>query len=115
MNEPRVWLKPDLVARLELMSLAEDGDDLVLAYFGDDLQFRSSRVDDLDHGLGAVVRSREMLRAHAINGRASIAAGRRIVERECYPGGRLECRRSVPADADLEPVHRRRTHKTHNG
>ena len=31
MNEPRIWLKPDLFARLELMALAENRDDVLTA------------------------------------------------------------------------------------
>ena len=55
MNEPRVWLKPDLVTRLKLMPLAEDGDDLAFAQPGDHLQFGSGGLDYLDNCIGTIV------------------------------------------------------------
>ena len=48
MHEPRIGLEPDLVARLELMALAEHGDDVRAADLGDHLQLGSGRLDDLD-------------------------------------------------------------------
>ena len=40
MHECRVWLQPDLVARIELVTLAEYGDDLLAAELGEHLGFR---------------------------------------------------------------------------
>ena len=51
MDEPRIGFEPDLVARLELVALAEHGDDLLAAELGDDLGLRAGRLDHLDLGL----------------------------------------------------------------
>src|SRR5258708_22789597 len=61
MHERRVRLQPDLVARIELMTLAEHGNDLLAAELGKHLRFRAGRLDHDDLRFGAVVRDREML------------------------------------------------------
>src|ERR1700731_2267582 len=59
MDEGWVRLQPDLVARIELMTLAEHGDDLLAAELGKDLGFRTSRLDHDDLRFRAVVRHGE--------------------------------------------------------
>src|ERR1700733_15130239 len=77
MNQRRFRLQPDLVARLELMTLAEDGDDLLPPELGEDLRFRSRRFDHDDFGFRTVVSNREMLRPHPINRRPAVGIGGR--------------------------------------
>jgi len=55
MHEAAIGLEPDLVARLELVTFAEYGDDLLFADLGDDLKFRACRLHDLHGRVGAVV------------------------------------------------------------
>src|ERR1700761_270641 len=54
MHQRRVRLEPDLVARTELVTLAEDRDDLLAAELGKHLGLRSRRLDHHDLGFGAV-------------------------------------------------------------
>src|ERR1700722_8510789 len=46
MNQRRLRFQPDLVARLELMTLAEDGDNLLAAQLVEHLRFQSSQLDN---------------------------------------------------------------------
>ncbi len=55
MHEPGIGFEPDLVARLEGVAFAECCDNFGIAEFGDDLDFRTCRLDDLDHCLGAII------------------------------------------------------------
>ena len=72
MNELRIWFEPDLVARLELVTLAEHRDDVLAAELGDHLDFRAGRLDHLDLGLGAVVGDGEMLGPDAVDRGAAV-------------------------------------------
>src|SRR5664279_1689997 len=56
MYKRRIRLQPDLVARIELMPLAEHGDDLLAAELGEYLGFRTGWFHHHDLGFGAVVR-----------------------------------------------------------
>ena len=67
MHECRVWLQPDLVARVELMTFAEYGDDLLAAELGEHLRFRTGRLDDHDLGFDALIGKLEMLRPNAVD------------------------------------------------
>ena len=82
MDEPRIGLEPDLVARLELVALAEHRDDVLAAELGDDLRLRAGRLDHLDLGLGAVVGDGEVLGPDAVDHGPSVGAGRRRAERQ---------------------------------
>src|SRR5665647_917235 len=62
MNQRRIRLQPHLVARIELMPLAEHGDDLLAAELGEYLGFRTGWFHHHNLGFGAIVRDREMLR-----------------------------------------------------
>src|ERR1035437_1108112 len=75
MNQRRIGLQPDLVTRIELMALAEHGDDLLAAKRGEHLSFRSGRFHHHDLGFGAVVRDREMLRPDAVHHRPAVGIG----------------------------------------
>src|SRR5258705_13617155 len=65
MHERRVRLEPDLVARTELMALAENRDDLLAAQFRKYLGLRAGRLDHDDLGFRPVVGAGEMLGPHA--------------------------------------------------
>jgi len=69
MHERRIGLQPDLVARIELVPLAEYGDDLFAAELGEDLGLRAGRLDHDDLGFSTIIGNREMLGPHAIDGR----------------------------------------------
>src|SRR5262245_18195594 len=69
MHERRVRLEPDLVARRELVALAEHGDDLLASELGEHLGFRAGRLDHDNLSLRAVVGDGEMLGTDAINHR----------------------------------------------
>src|SRR5436853_3714166 len=72
MHERRVRLEPDLVARTELMTLAEYGYDLLAAELGEHLRLRAGRLDHDDLGLRPVVSDGEMLGAHAVDHRLAV-------------------------------------------
>src|ERR1044071_2152379 len=82
MNELRIWLEPDLIARLEWMTLAEHCDDVFAAELGDHLDFRAGRLDHLDGCLCAVVGDHEMLGPDAVDRGASVAVMRRSGQRQ---------------------------------
>src|SRR5450756_1776701 len=69
MDQRRIRLQPDPVARVELMALAEYRDDLLAAELGEDLGFRSGRFHHHDLGFGAVVGDREVLGPDAVHHR----------------------------------------------
>src|ERR1700704_2894642 len=64
-DEMRGGPEPDLVARLELVAFAEDGDHFLAAELGEHLRLRAGRLDHHDLGLGAVVGDRAVLGADA--------------------------------------------------
>src|SRR5690242_4393468 len=112
MNELRIWLEPDLVARLELVTFAEHRDDLFAAKLGDNLNFGAGRLDHLDGGLGAVIGDDEMLGPHAVDRGASIAAGRRGGQRQARTAWNFELHFAVEPDGALQEIHRRRADET---
>ena len=77
MHERRVRLQPDLVARIELMTFAEYGDDLLAAELGEHLGFRAGRLDHDDLGFGAVIGDGEMFGTDAVDRRPAFRIGRR--------------------------------------
>src|SRR5947207_15414276 len=93
MNELRIWLEPDLVARLELVTLAEHRDDVFAAELGDHLDFSPGRLDDLDGSLGAVIGNDEMLGPDAVDRGASVAA--------CRCRGQRQARAALPFELHL--------------
>src|SRR5579883_3378409 len=108
-DELRVWLEPDLLARLELVPLAEHGDHLFTGELGYDLQFRAGRLHDMDLGFDAIPRQREVLGPHAENHRPVVGRMRRGGKREPHPARTFEPNAAIAADAALDHVHRRRT------
>src|SRR3984957_8338709 len=102
MNQRRFRFQPDLVARLELMTLAEDGDDLLAAELGEDLRFRSRRFDHDDFGFRPVVSNREMLRPHPINRGPAVGVGGRGRQRQLDAVRPFEAGAAVGLDLAFE-------------
>src|SRR6185503_1457374 len=109
MHERRVRLQPNLVARIELVTFAEYGDDLLAAEFGEHLRFRAGRLDHDDLGFGAVVSDGEVLGANAVDRGTAIRRSRRALDRQLDAVRAFEGRNAVDADVTLEEVHGRRT------
>src|SRR5262245_33555237 len=105
MDEVRIGLEPDAVARFEAVALAEHGDDILAAELGRDLDLRPGRLDHLDLGVGAVVGDGEMLGAHAVDHRTAIAATVRRHERQGDAVGRVEFGAAVEVHGALQEVH----------
>src|SRR6476469_8245401 len=95
MDERRVWFEPDLVARIELMTLAKNGNHLMATELGEVLGFRASRLDHDYFGLGAVVGDGEMLGPDTVHGRPSFGIGRRRLQRQFDAVRPLEARTAV--------------------
>src|SRR5262245_318713 len=93
------------------MSLAEHRDYFVVAEFRHHLKFGSRWLDDLDHGISAVIRQRKMFGTHAINCGTSVTARGCVAEGKRNAGRGLERRAAVHADTALEHVHGRRADK----
>src|SRR5712671_4792275 len=98
MNELRVWLEPDLVARLELVTLAENRDDVFAPELGDHLDFGAGRLDHLDGSLGAVIGDDEMLGPDAVDRGAPVTAGRRRGQRQARAALPFELHFAVEAN-----------------
>src|SRR3981189_1747761 len=81
MHETRIGSEPDLVARLELVALAEYRDDVLAGQLRHHLDFRAGRLDHLDGGLGAVIGDGEVLRPHPADDRAAVRAGPPLTRR----------------------------------
>src|SRR5258708_20726306 len=96
MDERWVRFQPDLVARIELMTLAEHGDDLLAAELGEYLRLRAGRLDHDDLGFGAVVRDSKMLRPDAVHRRPAVGIGRRRRQRQFHAVRALESRPAIP-------------------
>src|SRR5579872_7535354 len=112
MHDRRIWLEPDLVAWIELVTLAENRDNLFAAELGEDLGFRSGRLDHHDFGFGAVVRNGEMLRPHPVDHRPSVRIDGRGSKRQVDAVWSVENGAAVDLDLALQEVHRRRTDET---
>src|ERR1700733_2624671 len=108
MNQRRFWFQPDLVARLELMTLAEDGDDLFAAQLGEYLRFRSRRFDHHDFRLRTIIGNREMLRPHAIDRGPAVGIGGCRRQRQLDAVRPFEAGAAVGLDLAFEEIHRRR-------
>src|SRR5712691_4387615 len=108
MDELRIGFEPDLVARLEIVALAEDGDDVVTGEPRRDLDFGSRRLDDDDLARRAVIGKREMFGPDAIDSGPPVGTGRLSGERKLDSVGRLEGGGAVRPDAALAEIHRRR-------
>src|SRR5450830_146564 len=108
MHESGIGFEPDLVARLEGMAFAKGCDDLGIAELGDDLNFRTGRLDDPDHGFGTIVGDGEVLGPHAIDRFATLAAARRCGERQARAAGSFEFEFSIGANGAGQEIHRRR-------
>src|SRR5689334_15850023 len=112
MNELRIGFEPDRVARLELMTLAKDGDDLLLADAGDDLDLRACRLDHLDGSLHTVGGEDEVLGADAVDHGAALVRGAHAAERQPQAIRSLDMCHSVGADRTRQQIHRRRTNES---
>src|SRR5262252_188908 len=66
-HEAHIGHEPHAVARLELMALAKDREHILAAELGNELGFRSGRLDHLDFGVDTVVLQGEMLWTHAVD------------------------------------------------
>src|ERR1035437_2359148 len=111
MHEPGIGFEPDLVARLERMTFAESCNDLGIAELGDNLDFRTGRLNHLDHRLRAIVGNGEVLRPYAIDRFAAVAARRRRGQRQARAAAPLEFEFAVGADRAVQEIHRRRADK----
>src|SRR5882757_10657888 len=112
MNERGIWFKPDLVARIELMTFAEYRNDLLAAELGEHLRFRSCRFHHHDLGFRAVVRDGEMLGPDTIDRRPAVGIGRRAGERQFYAVRSLEAGAAIRFYFAVQEIHRRRADKT---
>src|SRR5262245_53849661 len=108
MDERRIGLQPDLVARVELVAFAEYGDDLLAAELGEDLCFRAGRLDHDDLGPRAVVRNREVFRPYAVDRGLAVGIAGRGLQRQLDAVRALERGYAVHRDLALEKIHRRR-------
>src|SRR5215471_926013 len=77
MHERGVGFQADLVARIELVALAEHRDHLLAAEIGENLRFGAGRLDDDDFGFGAVIGNGEVLGTDAIDRGSAVRSGRR--------------------------------------
>src|SRR4029079_14793983 len=82
MHERRVWLEPHLVARIELVTLADPGAYLLAAELGEHLRLRARRLDHDDLGFGAVIGDGEMFGTHAVDRRPPFRIARRPCQRQ---------------------------------
>src|SRR6266702_1552197 len=114
MHERRVRLQSDLVARIELMTLAEHGHDLFTAELGEDLGFRAGRLDHDDLRFGAVIGDGEVFGPHAVNGGLALGIGGRRGQRQLDAVGAFEAGAAVRLHFALEEVHCRRTDEAGN-
>src|SRR3546814_8879870 len=112
MHEVAAWSQPDLLARPEIMALAELRHHLAMTDTREDLRFRAGRRDDDDLRFDAVIRELQVLRTDSVNGRLPIARARRTVEGELDTGFGDEARRSVERNPPLDEIHRRRDRKS---
>src|SRR3546814_6845201 len=107
MHEVEAWSQPDLLARPEIMALAELRHNLAMADTREDLRFGAGRLDDDDLRFDAVIRERQVLRTDSVNGRLPIARARSTIEGEIDTGFGDEARRSVARHSHIEEIHRR--------
>src|SRR5581483_5884797 len=112
MDDGRIWLQPHLVTRIELVTLAENRDNLFAAELGENLGLRSRRLDHHDFGFGTVVRNGEMLRPHPVDHRPTVRIGGRGRKRQFDAVRSLENGAAVDPDLAIQEVHRRRTDET---
>src|SRR3954471_17974283 len=105
MNHGGIGLQFDLVTRVELVTFAEDRDDLLTTELRKHLRFRAGRLDHDDLGIGAVVSDGEMLGTHAVNDRTPVGRRRRVPERQLDAVRPLEGRNAVDAHMTLQEVH----------
>src|SRR5579875_3998844 len=109
MHEPRIGPESNLIARPELVTLAEHRDDFLTPHFCDDVKLRAGRFDDLHLGLGAIARQGEMLRPDAADDRAAVAVGGHMVERKPDTVAAIENGALAGAQTALEDIHCRRS------
>src|ERR1700682_4053900 len=105
MHHRGVWFQPDLVARIELMTLTEYGNDLLPAKLGEDLRFRPRRLDHDDFGFRAVVGDGEVLGPHAEDHWLAVRVGRRRLQRQFHAVRTLETGAAVHPDLAFEEIH----------
>src|SRR3954447_12094833 len=110
MHKRRIGFQPDLVARIELMTLAEHRDDLLSAKLGEDLGFRTRRLDDDDLSFRPVVSNREVLGPDAIDGGPAFRIGGCRGQRQLDAVLALETSPAVRPDPALEKNSRGRAH-----
>src|ERR1700741_3523011 len=80
MHERRVGFQADLVARIELVTLAEHRDHLLAAECCEHFRLRPGRLDHDDLGFGAVIGDGEVLGADAIDRGPSVGIDRRALQ-----------------------------------
>src|ERR1700710_2452138 len=112
MNERGIWFKPDLVARIELMTFAEYRDHLLAAELGEHLGLRPRRLHHHDLGFRAVVRDGEMLGPDTVDRRPAVGIRRCSGQRQLPAVRALEARTAIPLDLAVQEIHRRRADKT---
>src|SRR5215210_816583 len=108
MHKRRIGFQPELVARIELMTLAEHSNDLLSAKLGKDLGLRTGRLDDDDFGIRAVISNSEVLGPDAIDGGPAFRIGGCRGQRQLDAVWALETSAAVRLDLAFEKIHRGR-------
>src|ERR1700761_6768309 len=108
MDQRRIGLESDLVARTELMPLTKYGDDLLAAELGKYLRLRSGRLDDHDLGFGTVIGDRGVLGSDAIPAAPGGGVGGPRPQRHLRAVRPSEGGPALRLHFTLEEIHRRR-------
>src|SRR6266702_6931589 len=103
-NQGRVRLQLHLVARIELVTLTEDRDDLLAAHLRKHLRLRAGRLDHDDLGVGTVVSDREMIGTDAVDHRLAIGGSGRGLERQLDAVRPLESGNAIDPHMALQEV-----------
>src|SRR5215472_2032552 len=114
-NQPYIGLESHAVAGIEPVAFAEYRKNVLAAEPGNELGFRTGRLDHLDFSIDAVIRENEVFRTHAVDGRCAVRQFRRplrrCAKRQAHAAGSVEPGAAVLANGAGKEVHRRRTDK----
>src|SRR3546814_11496813 len=103
-HEVEAWSQPDLLARPEVMALAEFRHYLTMADTREDLRLGAGRLDDDALRLETDIRERQMLRSDSVDGRMPIPRTRRADERQTDAGCGTERRTAGGQKPDIDKV-----------